>query len=390
MDRDLRFLESVRLDRRGLFVLAAAALTSACGGDGGGSASTTTTTTGTTTGATEASGTVDTLTGVPAKVPPIDDASVSAFERTFAADWLGAWADDAGGAGTFDATIGIDLPKRLGEFEVTFDGPVLGSGPPVSARHTFSVDDAHSRESYRLRSSQIGDFEARPLGNYAADFTLVNVTGYPGVAKVEGSVSGNAGQGYFTVFERGGSVRTVSFAFAQGTRPQPPDPGEIVRLHITTGVFACRFLTEQEASRLAGERVIVFRNGGALNYEPGIDISNCWFVRPRDVVSSGVVKGALIDYSVFRAVSQGRAKAYLETVRTRAGSAVAADDPGLGDESLQINEFDSDGAVEVWVRVKSYLLRANLAFDLWNAPLARRKAAVLEVARTIAPRLRSV
>jgi hypothetical protein len=392
MDRDLRFLESIRLDRRGLFVLAAAALTSACGGNGGGSASTATTATETTTGttgATEASSAV-TVTGVPARVRPLDDAALTGFQRTFAADWLGAWTDDAGGAGTFDATLGIDVPKRLAEIGVTFAGPVLGEGPPVSARHTIDVEEAHGRELYRLRSSQIGEFEARPLGNYATDFTLVNIPGYPGVAKVEGSLSGNAGQGYLTVLDRTGSVRTVSFAFAQGARPQPPDAGEIVRLHITTGAFACRFLTEQEATRLVGEQVVVFRNGGALNYEPGVDISNCWYVRPRDVVSSGVVKGAVLDYSVFRAVNPARAKAYFETARSRAGSAVVATSPGLGDDSFQVGSFEPGAAVEVWVRVKSHLLKVTLPFALWKAPAARRRAAVLGVAEAVVPRLRSI
>jgi len=67
-------------------------------------------------------------------------AQLTRFRDQYAGKWTSAWVEDGGRRGTAEASIALDVVRRVGRYTVSFDGPLLGGRSPKPTTYVVGLD----------------------------------------------------------------------------------------------------------------------------------------------------------------------------------------------------------------------------------------------------------
>jgi hypothetical protein len=317
-------------------LLGGVAFLAACSGS---SAKTRSTRSSSVTGATDAGSPV-TFT-MPGSTQPASKrfsrAQLTRFRNQYAGKWTSAWVEEEGRRGTADATIALDVARRVATYTVAFDGPLLGGESPKATTYVVNVDQFDATSDHAVAvTPQLGRVEVTVNGFGHVQLRATDIPGHRDIASVDITAvieTPTAANITYTIAMAHGASQRGALAAAKGsTRPAYPSLDQATSTTaFVSGDYAASLMTADAATRLLGQPCKApVANGGRIEYAPGIDVSNG---RVETVADSLNGSGAVIQYSIYRARDAAAMRAFFQRYagyRTvpNVGDATAAYPPG--------------------------------------------------------------
>jgi len=231
-------------------------------------------------------------------------AQLTRFRDLYSGKWTGAWVEDGGGRGTAEASIALDVVRRVGTYTVAFDGPLLDGESPESTTYVVGLDQYDSTSDHAVAvTPQLGRVEVTIEGFGHLQLRATDIPGHREISSVDikAIVTPTAGNITYTINKTDGKAQRGALAAAKGsTRPAFPSLDQATSATaFVSGDYAASLMTAATATRLLGQPCKTpAANGGRFAYAPGIDVSNA---RVETVADSLNGSGAVIQYSVYRA-----------------------------------------------------------------------------------------
>ncbi len=256
-------------------------------------------------------------------------AQLTRFRDRYAGKWTSAWVEDGGRRGTAEASIALDVVRRVATYTVAFDGPLLGGDGPRPTTYVVGVDqyDATSDQAVAL-TPQLGRIEVTIEGFGHVQLRATDVPGHREISSVDIKAvieTSEVGSVTYTINKTDGTTQQGALAAAKSSTPPPfPSLDQATSVNaFVTGDYAASLMTTATAARLLGQPCKApVANGGRIEYAPGIDVSNA---RVETVADSINGSGAVIQYSIYRAPDAAAMRAFFQ--RYAGYRAV----PGLGE-----------------------------------------------------------
>jgi hypothetical protein len=266
----------------------------------------------------------------------ITRAALTRFRDQYAGKWSGAWVEDGGGKGTAEASIGLDVVRRVATCSVAFDGPLLGGQSPTPTTYVVGVDQYDSTSDHAVATSpQLGRIAVTIDGFGHLQLRATDIPGHREISSVDirAIVTPTAGNITYTIYETNGTTQRGALAATKGTtRPAFPSLDQAsTATAFVSGDYAASLMTAATATRLLGQPCTTPEaNGGRSAYAPGIKVSNAIVHTVADGLNGS---GAVIEYSVYQATDAAAMRTFFQRYagyRTvpNLGEAAAAFPPG--------------------------------------------------------------
>ncbi|HEX4490171.1 MAG TPA: hypothetical protein VH914_03110 [Acidimicrobiia bacterium] len=243
-------------------------------------------------------------------------AQLTRFRNQYAGAWTSAWIEEGGRRGTADATLALDVARRVATYTVTFDGPLLGGESPKPTTYVVNVDQYDATSDHAVAvTPQLGRVEVTVDGFGHVQLRATDIPDHRDIVSVDVKAvieTPTAANITYTIAMAGGSTQRGALAAAKGsTRPAYPSLDQATSATaFVTGDYAASLMTADTATRLLGEPCKTpVANGGRVAYAPGIDVSNG---RVETVADSLNGSGAVIQYSVYRAPDAAAMRAFFQ------------------------------------------------------------------------------
>jgi hypothetical protein len=241
--------------------------------------------------------------------------------------------EDGGRRGTAEASIALDVVRRVGTYTVSFDGPLLGGASPKPTTYVVGVDQYDATSDHAVAvTRQLGRIDVTVEGFGQVRLRATEIPGHREIASVDiraAIQTAEAGNITYTINKTDGTTQRGALAAAKGSaRPAYPSLDQATSTtDFLSGDYAASLMTAEIATRLLGQPCRAPEpNGGKLQYAPGIDVSNARV----STVADNLTTGAVIQYSIFRAPDAAAMRAFFRGyVRYRPV-------PKLGEEALAL------------------------------------------------------
>jgi len=315
----------------------------------------------------------------------ITRAALTRFRDQYAGTWSGAWVEDGGRRGTAEASIALDVVRRVATCTVAFDGPLLGGQSPEPTTYVVGVDQYDSTSEHAVATSpQLGRIEVTIDGFGHLQLRATEIPGHREIASVDirAIVTPSAANITYTINETNGTTQRGALAAAKGsTRPAFPSLEQASSATaFVSGDYAASLITAATATRLLGQPCKTPEaNGGRIAYAPGINVSNA---RVETVADSLNGSGAVIQYSIYQAPDAAAMRTFFQRY---AGYRTV---PNLGDAAAAYPSGTTSITI-LDVRKGRNNLDLNIVGgrNYQQPPPAQNEALYLAVARAILSRL---
>jgi hypothetical protein len=231
-------------------------------------------------------------------------AQLTRFRDQYAGTWTSAWVEDGGRRGTAEATIALDVVRRVGTYTVSFDGPLLGGASPKPTTYVVGVDQYDATSDHAVAvTRQLGRIEVTVEGFGQVRLRATDIPGHREISSVDIRAAirnADAGNVTYTINKTDGTTQRGALAAAKGSaRPAYPSLDQATdTTAFLSGDYAASLMTAEIAARLLGQPCRAPEpNGGKLQFAPGIDVSNARVL----TVADNLTTGAVIQYSIYRA-----------------------------------------------------------------------------------------
>lgn len=304
---------------------------------------------------------------------PIGSARLQDLADQYAGRWMGVWAEETGGSGTLESTIGIDPATRICTGTFSFTGPFLQAGAGAPEFVSVTIDDGGTPETITATSNLMGDVAYTYQGGTTASAVAAMLPGNADAFSADFFLSGPTLSVSYSVTPPAGMPVFGACRVTRGLTPAPINPSTIrasrLQANLVSGRYAADLITSHEIAAALGEPVgPVEPNGGNLRYSQTIASTNCRCL--------AVARDVVVQISVFRAVDVASAEQLWAQYLPASNEHVT----GLGNDALYVlsglNLFI--GKFVATISVGAYS----------NAPIAVDvRAAELSIAQAMVPRL---
>ena len=234
-----------------------------------------------TTGGGGATGTATTIDVPGVNNGHMSDDDVQRLVTDYAGQWLGSWADDAGGTGTAEVAVAIDTSTRVVDVDVRSGGPIVLGTAPAPAAYRFPLDGfVDVPDTYTLPSVGFGTVGVRVEGFGQCELRSTSVPGHPDIEVFDLKVivgPANHAATTYKITETSGKTVLGAIAFARGAvrLSAPQVNGANAMADLLSGATAAALVTTDELTAAVGRAMgPPSANGGKAEFAPGVTASN--------------------------------------------------------------------------------------------------------------------